>query len=338
METRCHFDYLWERAGRRRPLPRRSPIPARRSRSSRDERGVPVVTGEPTIGGRYSALSPFGLVPAVLAGVDVGRLLERAEAMREACRVEDANPGLELGLALGTGWQEGRDKVVFDGGGRFRALARAAARRVDRQGGQGARAGAGRVGRRPGPPAARTSSSTSRTTSAPSSSASSSRPRSRARSSGINPFDQPNVEEAKERTRAILVGACSRRRGTGPDETADELSNRRARATTSRSRRSSTPRARTSSSRSSSVRGRRVASSRSGSARGYLHSTGQLHKGGPPTGHFVQVVDDPGARRGHPGAEVRLPSPHRGAGCGRLRGAEERGRPVARRPTGGRRE
>ena len=45
--------------------------------------------------------------------VDLGRLLDRAEAMLNACHVADSNPGLELGLALGSAWQEGRDKVVF---------------------------------------------------------------------------------------------------------------------------------------------------------------------------------------------------------------------------------
>ena len=59
-----------------------------------------VFYGEPTIGGRYSALSVFGLLPAALMGVDVGRLLDRAEEMREACRSSEGNPGLDLGLWL----------------------------------------------------------------------------------------------------------------------------------------------------------------------------------------------------------------------------------------------
>src|SRR2546430_342553 len=64
-------------------------------------------------GGRYSALSPFGVVPAALMGVDLPRLLDRAEATLNACRVVEDNPGLALGLALGSSWQEGRDKVVI---------------------------------------------------------------------------------------------------------------------------------------------------------------------------------------------------------------------------------
>jgi transaldolase/glucose-6-phosphate isomerase len=71
---------------------------------------------DPNIGGRYSALSHFGLVPAVLAGVDVPRLLDRALAM--ACGSEPHvtvkdNPGAWLGAILGELTKAGRDKVTF---------------------------------------------------------------------------------------------------------------------------------------------------------------------------------------------------------------------------------
>ena len=52
-------------------------------------------------------------MPAVLAGIDARRLLERAEEMRDACRYGEGNPGLELGLALGEGWRQERDKVAL---------------------------------------------------------------------------------------------------------------------------------------------------------------------------------------------------------------------------------
>ncbi|MGB6501445.1 MAG: glucose-6-phosphate isomerase [Thermoplasmata archaeon] len=70
----------------------------------------------PTVGGRYSALTPFGLVPAAMIGVDVARLLERARTMAAACGVEapaPANPGLALGAALGELARRGRDKLTF---------------------------------------------------------------------------------------------------------------------------------------------------------------------------------------------------------------------------------
>jgi glucose-6-phosphate isomerase len=64
------------------------------------------------IGGRYSALSYFGLVPAALVGVDVARLLERAIAMAAECKSTD-NPGGQLGVILGELAKAGRDKVTF---------------------------------------------------------------------------------------------------------------------------------------------------------------------------------------------------------------------------------
>ena len=68
------------------------------------------------IGGRYSALSYFGLLPAALMGVDVGELLVRALRMTHACAScvpAHLNPGLSLGAALGELGRQGRDKVTF---------------------------------------------------------------------------------------------------------------------------------------------------------------------------------------------------------------------------------
>ena len=75
-----------------------------------------VFHGRPSIGGRYSALSHFGLVPASAMGIDVPRLIARAEKMRARCAAEvpvRQNPGAMLGLALGAAAQTGRDKMTF---------------------------------------------------------------------------------------------------------------------------------------------------------------------------------------------------------------------------------
>lgn len=70
--------------------------------------------GHPKIGGRYSALSNFGMVPAALAGIDVRAMLERAERMAAACRrAVPENPGLTLGVALAEAARASRDKVTF---------------------------------------------------------------------------------------------------------------------------------------------------------------------------------------------------------------------------------
>jgi transaldolase/glucose-6-phosphate isomerase len=75
-----------------------------------------VFHGEPSIGGRYSVLSPFGLVPAAVAGIDVEKLLTAAETMVRSCGPDvppDANPGVTLGIALGFAGNAGRDKVTL---------------------------------------------------------------------------------------------------------------------------------------------------------------------------------------------------------------------------------
>lgn len=74
-----------------------------------------VFLNPPDIGGRYSALTYVGLVPASLIGLDLDALLASASAMLGACREPEpsANPGVSLGLALGTMAKAGRDKLTF---------------------------------------------------------------------------------------------------------------------------------------------------------------------------------------------------------------------------------
>jgi glucose-6-phosphate isomerase len=74
-----------------------------------------VFLNPPDIGGRYSALTYVGLVPASLIGIDLDALLSSAAAMLGACREPDpaANPGVSLGIALGVLARAGRDKLTF---------------------------------------------------------------------------------------------------------------------------------------------------------------------------------------------------------------------------------
>ncbi len=83
---------------------------------AREENFRRVFHGHPDIGGRYSALSNFGIVPAALAGVDVRALLDRAERMAQACASSvppQDNPGLKLGVSMAEAAGAGRDKVTF---------------------------------------------------------------------------------------------------------------------------------------------------------------------------------------------------------------------------------
>ena len=75
--------------------------------------GYHVVNADPAVGGRYSALTAFGLVPSGLAGADIGRLLDEAEAVSDLLAADDeANPGLRLGAVMG-GTDPLRDKLVI---------------------------------------------------------------------------------------------------------------------------------------------------------------------------------------------------------------------------------
>jgi transaldolase / glucose-6-phosphate isomerase len=69
--------------------------------------------GMPSIGGRYSALSDFGMAPGAAAGVDVMALIASAEIMANDCATARDNPGLELGAIIGTCANAGRDKLTL---------------------------------------------------------------------------------------------------------------------------------------------------------------------------------------------------------------------------------
>ncbi|WP_235557588.1 glucose-6-phosphate isomerase [Nocardioides sp. Leaf307] len=81
--------------------------------SARDA-GYRVFLADPEVGGRYSALTAFGLVPSGLAGADIARLLDQAEAVRPALEADGVdNPGLRLGALLGAANLAGADKLVL---------------------------------------------------------------------------------------------------------------------------------------------------------------------------------------------------------------------------------
>lgn len=75
-----------------------------------------VFHGDPSIGGRYSAFSNFGIVPAAVMGLDVAKFLDRTEEMVQACAASvpvEKNPGVMLGIILGEAAKSGRDKVTI---------------------------------------------------------------------------------------------------------------------------------------------------------------------------------------------------------------------------------
>ncbi|MFL6100870.1 MAG: glucose-6-phosphate isomerase [Actinomycetales bacterium] len=76
--------------------------------------GYTVINADPDVGGRYSALTAFGLVPSGLAGVDIAGLLDEAASVEGALQSDDAsNPGLQLGALIGQAALAGADKLVL---------------------------------------------------------------------------------------------------------------------------------------------------------------------------------------------------------------------------------
>ena len=86
--------------------------------ASAREAGYRVFLADPEVGGRYSALTAFGLVPSGLAGANIATLLDEAEAIRPALEADSVdNPGLRLGALLGAANLAGVDKVVLANAG-----------------------------------------------------------------------------------------------------------------------------------------------------------------------------------------------------------------------------
>lgn len=118
VETISLFRYLYtwleERLGRAAAQTRTAVITDPGSGLEREARqlgAAHVVYGDPEVGGRYSALSAFGLAPAALMGVDFERLLDAAAA--EAAQPIEESAGLRLGALLGAAERAGRDKLTL---------------------------------------------------------------------------------------------------------------------------------------------------------------------------------------------------------------------------------
>jgi transaldolase / glucose-6-phosphate isomerase len=328
LETRSHTDYFHQKGG----IWAAVTDPGSQLEAVARERGFEAIfPGEPTIGGRYSALSPFGMVPAAVMGIDLVGFLERAQEMAEACRLSEGNPGLELGLSLGENWRDGRDKVCIEesaaGFGLWaeQLLAESTGKQgkglipapgepadgPDRQAQEVRLTGEYELGQE----FFRWEFATAVAGSI----------------LGINPFDQPDVQSAKDKTKDVLASGSEP--DVSPQGSPEELfaqadagdyvciqafvnptpgNEEKVLALAARAREAT---------------GCVVTH---GFGPRYLHSTGQLHKGGPPTGLFLQVVDDTGEELAIPGQPFGFGKLIRAQAAGDFASLQERGRRVAR--------
>jgi transaldolase / glucose-6-phosphate isomerase len=329
LETRCQLEFFWDRVGRGENFVAITDPGSELEALARERGFRAVFSGEPTIGGRYSALSVFGLVPAALLNVDLERFLLRVQEMVEACRLGTGNPGLELGEQLGRGWLEGRDKLLIrpnhHGFGLWaeQLLAESTGKQgkglvpVPGEAAPGPDRQSAEV-RLPDPYelgqefyrwefATAVAGSTLE----------------------INPFDQPNVQEAKDRTNDVLSGHG---RSQPPDLTGslDDLLAGAAPPEYVCIQAFVDP-AREDELEPLVARARETGCVVTcGLGPRYLHSTGQLHKGGPPTGRFIQVTDDPGEELEIPGREFGFARLIGAQAAGDLAALKERGRPIVR--------
>ena len=116
-EVNAMFDFFWEQTGGEGSHFIAITDPGTSLEALANARGFrKTFHADPTVGGRFSALSHFGLVPAMLMGLDAERLLERARWMMHQCAADVSgarNPGLVLGAVLGQAAVDGRDKLTF---------------------------------------------------------------------------------------------------------------------------------------------------------------------------------------------------------------------------------
>jgi RpiB/LacA/LacB family sugar-phosphate isomerase len=316
-----------------------------------------------SIGGRYSALSFFGLVPAALIGVDIKSLLARARAMVEQCGNTVAtpeSPAVRLGATLAVLARAGRDKVTFVLSDKIRALGPWLEQLLAESLGKDGKGLVPVVDETPGSPAvygddrlfvALTLAGDRSRDAALDALADAGHPVIRLELAdaldvgaelfrwelatatagailGVNPFDEPDVARAKDNTASLLAERKKTRRlpewpadaeedgivlmtgtsGPKPASVAEALAAHlgQVRPGDYLAIQAYLEPSGEVSSRLGAIRGLlrdrlRIATTLAFGPR-YLHSTGQLHKGGPPTGLFIQITGEDTDEVGIPGA------------------------------------
>jgi transaldolase/glucose-6-phosphate isomerase len=290
---------------------------------------------DPDVGGRYSALTFFGLVPAALMGVDLQRLLDGAGVAAEACagyHAPEQNSGLWLGAALGALALAGRDKLTFvvdDPIASFGIWAEQLVAESTGKGGMGVLPVADEPAGAPDVYGEDRIFAYLRDTESPSEeldeavkaladadqptvTLAAGGPEDLGRifffaefatavagwALGINPFDQPNVQEAKDATARVLDGIGEGGSLTEPDDAGDDALRTLLTA--------EAPAyvavlgyiapcvrvARAVAELREAIRAATKVTTTFGYGPRYLHSTGQFHKGGPKQGRFLVLIHD----------------------------------------------
>lgn len=360
LETASHLAYFWERVGRPEQFAVVTDGGSALEATARERKFRHVFVNRPDIGGRYSALSFFGIVPAALAGVDYVRMLRSAEVLSAQLVAGGdpyRHPGLRLGAVMSAAAKAGRDKLTLVLDPDIASFSLWLEQLIAESTGK---AGTGVV------PIAGEDLSHDLTVygddrlfvglgwhPALDEMADAGHPVVElpyenayglgaqvllwefatavcGAGLGINPFDQPNVAEAKAATNDVLARLES---GRGASDERDDplaIEPESLDALLAQVRPGDylaiqayvdpeSPVVERLQEVRLALRDRLGVATTLGVGPRFLHSTGQLHKGGPPSGVFVQVVDDAAAGDGGP------PIPGQSFGFGTLIAAQAAG-------------
>ena len=314
--------------------------------------GYRVFRADPHVGGRYSALTAFGLVPSGLAGADIAQLLTDAAALAKSAAQDDGeqNEALRLGATLGTAAIDGIDKLVlWDAAGH--GLGDWIEQLVAESTGKRGRGILPIVVPRPDSPNYSPSTPDSFVVALNTDT----EPDAEWRASisgplgaqfmlweaavavagwviGINPFDQPDVESAKTAARDLLADPGA---GAGTPDSMDEVDGFLAAldrgagyvAIQAYLDRVGLPEYEDLRELIAARTGRPVTF---GWGPRFLHSTGQYHKGGPATGVYLQITDEPAQDLPVPGRDFSFGSFIAAQAAGDAAVLREHGRPVLR--------
>jgi transaldolase/glucose-6-phosphate isomerase len=375
IETLSHFRYFFERAGRNgRQFAAVTDPGSPLVKLARENGFRRVFENDPNIGGRYSVLSYFGLVPAALMGVAIEALLHRCQVAEQNCtsyESSSSNSGLWLGLVAGELALQGRDKLTFVVDDPIASFGLWAEQLVAESLGKDGKGilpvadeplgdpdvyGDDRVFvhlRNADEPDPQHDERLAALAQAghPTLTLSVHGPTDLGRvfffaefavavagwALGVNPFDQPNVQEAKDNTERVLEEYA--RSGTLPE--VEEAGDDRLRALAGQAAPphylavlgylapsdafdAAVAELRT------AVRDATRATTTFGYGPRFQHSTGQMHKGGPKTGLFLQLVHDAGEDVEIPGRDYTFGTLKDAAATGDLQTLRDHGLPAER--------
>jgi glucose-6-phosphate isomerase len=328
LETRSHLEWAWHRSGGQGRFAVITD-PGSELAQLAQQQGAEVFENRPDIGGRYSALSLFGIVPALLSGVDADALLRGGLAGLTECgpsSAPTANPGLALARSMANGVAVGHDKLTFRLDEEVATFGLWLEQLVAESLGKDGTGLVPVVGERPGPPKVYGDDRTFVDLGVTADPGSIGRAVVVAEVAtalcgafiGVQPFDQPDVAAAKAATNAVLTNRDSR---VATRPLRDLLSHLEPgyHLALQAFVDPGGPHAGPLEDARQALRDQHRVAVTLGFGPRYLHSTGQLHKGGPSEIVCVQVLDV--------GTEPDIPIPGRDRplGFGELLAAQAAG-------------